>query len=104
MYVFVRTDLPPGAQLAQAVHAAVEYTLEHPARVVPTVVVLAVADEDELLEYADICCGWNGDPSFDAIPFTLFHEPDLPAHTALAAVDDGARFSNLPLAGAAHVT
>lgn len=93
MYLLVRGDLTPGAQLAQAVHAAVEYTLEHPerARQTPTVVVLNVADEDELLEYADIC------------PGVLFHEPDLPGHTALAVISDGAPLSRLRLAGGAVI-
>lgn len=94
MYLLVRGDLSPGAQLAQAIHAAVEYTLEHRDHVsrTPTVVVLHVDDEDELLAYADLCPG-----------HVLFHEPDLPGHTALAVISDGAVFSRLRLAGGAVI-
>lgn len=65
---------------------------------------LHVADEDELLGYADILSGWTARPCRK--PFALFHEPDLGAgeHTALASVSDGREFSRLPLAGAAYVT
>jgi hypothetical protein len=98
MYLLVRGDLTPGAQLAQAVHAATALSLEQPGRVAatPTVVVLHVDDEDELLDYADLCCPPRGDA-------VLFHEPDLPGHTALAVISDGAVFSRLRLAGGVMV-
>lgn len=89
MYVLVRGDLTPGSQIAQAIHAAVEYTLEHPARVVPTVVALEVDSEEQLLEHAH---------AFGV----LFREPDLGGEaTAFCAVSDGREFSRLRLAGAA---
>lgn len=87
--MLVRDDLPGGTQLAQAVHAAVEYTLKEPDRAgaAPTVVVLSVPDETSLLSrFAS-----NG---------LLFREPDLDGQaTAFAVVDDGRSFSDLPLAG-----
>lgn len=105
MYVLVRDDLPPGTQLAQAVHAATEYTLSNVDRAAstPTVVVLAVRDQAELLEYADVLCGWCPSRTASRRPYALFHEPDLGEHTALATISDGREFSRLPLAGAAYV-
>lgn len=100
----MRADLSPGAQIAQAVHAAHEFALEHPdvSRETGTVVALAVADEHSLLEHADILSGWCS-PLIAAVkPFVLFHEPDLGEHTALACVSDGAEFAHLKLAGAAY--
>lgn len=89
MYVLVRADLPPGLQVAQAVHASVEYALRLPsmARSTPNVVVLNVPDESTLL-------GLAGPAGF------LFHEPDVGDEaTAYAEVTTGERFSSLPLAG-----
>lgn len=93
MYVLVRDDLPPGSQLAQSIHAAVELTLRQPdvAVATPTVVVLAVPDERELVGHAGAG--------------VLFTEPDLGDEaTAYAEFGDGRRFSNLPLAGASMMT
>ena len=99
MYVLVREDLSPGLQLAQAVHASVEFALANPERAksTPTVVVLGVPDEDTLLAWADTLCF----PDCKRDEYVLFHEPDLGEHTALAVVDDGERFASLSLAGAA---
>lgn len=94
----MRADLTPGAQIAQAVHAAAGYAIEHPALAASTeiVVCLAVADQTQLLEHAGLV-----ETREPARPFHLFHEPDLGAGelTALAIVDTGEQFSNLPLAG-----
>lgn len=92
MYVLVRDDLSPGAQLAQAVHAGVQLCSQ--TTVPETVVVLSVADEVTLLKWADRLCRGNE-------PWTLFHEPYWNEHTALAVVCDGSMFSGLTLAGAA---
>lgn len=98
MYILVREDISPGYQLAQSVHAAVEFTLQHDVTIPRIVVVLSVPDEDTLLGFAD--GAWMGR---DDKPYHLFHEPDIDAHTALCTVSDGAEFSGLPLAGAAMV-
>lgn len=100
LYLLVRGDLPPGLQLAQAVHASVEFTLRYRDRAAstPTVVVLTVDDEEQLLGWADVL-GWK-----DRSDYALFHEPDLGEHTALAIVSDGTRFAGLPLAGCAMAT
>jgi hypothetical protein len=104
LYVLVRQDLSPGLQLAQAVHAAVEYTLAHPDEVAktPNVVVLSVRGEDELLDWADLMCGWCSDP-LPTKPYALFFEPDISSHTALACISDGREFASLPLAGGCMV-
>ncbi len=92
LYVLVRGDLPPGAQAAQAVHAAIEYALAKPAQARETrnVVVLNVLDEEDLLTAASI------QPE-DGV---LFHEEDLDDQaTAYATVCDDGRFQGLPLVG-----
>ena len=53
--MLIREDLPPGLQLAQAIHAAVE--LQRKVETPPTVVVLGVEDEEELLAWADRFAG-----------------------------------------------
>lgn len=106
MYVLVRNDLPTGYQMAQAIHAAVEFSLKHPAltKATPTVVVLSVSDEVELLAWADRLAGWCSEPAAIDRQFEVFEEPDLigcpgGAFTSLATVYDGTEFSALPLAG-----
>ena len=89
MYVLVRGDLSPGYQAAQAIHAAVDEALERPemVRLYPTVVVLNVASEAELYEYAV------------RYAMTAFHEPDLDGEmTAAATFSSGEEFRELPLA------
>lgn len=92
--MLIREDLPPGLQLAQAVHAAIE--LERKVETPPTVVVLGVEDEEALIDWADRAPNM----AIDA-PWVVFHEPDIDQHTALATVHDGSVFSDLPLAGRA---
>src|SRR5688572_22136583 len=92
LFILVRGDLPPGLQMAQAVHAATEYALTFPrqARDTPCVVVLNVLDEADLLTYARI----------HPLSGVLFHEDDLGGQaTAYATVCDDGRFQGLPLAG-----
>lgn len=92
MYVLVRADLAPGAQLAQAVHAAIGLAQGHD-DLPDTVVVLSVADESSLITQAGTVSGGE-----------LFREPDLGNEaTAYAVVSDGATFSALCLAGGAMV-
>lgn len=93
LYVLIRDDLPPGLQLAQAVHAATAFALAHPdlASSTPNVVVLAVADEPALL--AHVHAGGRR-------PGVVFREPDIGDEaTAYATVSTGINFSCLPLAG-----
>jgi len=58
-YIAVRRDLAPGPQLAQAVHAAIQFSQEWPELISPWyidsnfLVVVSVADEDALKELAD---------------------------------------------------
>ena|ERR1700742_4547175 len=89
LYIIVRADLPPGLQLAQACHAAREWTLAHPQiDVGDNLVVLHVPDEQALLELRGA-----------ASSYLLFREPDLQnAATALALPGEARRrLSSLPL-------
>jgi len=96
LFIVVRSDLPPGAQLAQSDHAAIQFTLEHLELVTNwnrdsnNLVVLAALNEAMLQELARTI----------PAPCTLVHEPDLDnALTAVAFGPTAARFlSSLPLA------
>lgn len=95
VYVLVRADLPPGAQLAQSGHAAIELALKHPDVVscTPTIVMLQVRDEEHLLDFV------RG-ASREGLPLATFVEPDMGyTTTAMAAVSDGRMFMGLQLAG-----
>lgn len=88
----MRADLSPGQQLAQSVHAAIELA-QHADDLPETVVVLSVADEPSLITQAGAVGGGE-----------LFREPDLDGEaTAYAVVSDGAKYSDLCLAGGAMV-
>jgi hypothetical protein len=93
--VVVRSDLPPGAQIAQAIHAAVEHALTHPEEVrgAPTLVVLENPGHDWHLAYL------AEDLTADGHVVTVFQEPDLDDEpTALATVSAGSRrLRRLPL-------
>lgn len=72
-YVIVRSDLPTGAQFAQAVHAAGESVRER----VPDgthAVVLSVPNEEALLSIAESL--WKN--GFANDEYTVIVEPDLP--------------------------
>lgn len=90
MYVLVRQDLPVGLQMAQAVHAAVGLAAEDPTLLqdYPTVRVLAVADEAELVAKAhQLDCEQ---------PWFMFAEPDLNDEmTAFAAISNGDQWGDL---------
>ncbi|HJS83807.1 MAG TPA: peptidyl-tRNA hydrolase [Nitrososphaera sp.] len=83
--MFIRGDLPPGDQIAQAIHASVCFAMKYPHEsnawndTSGVLVVVNVRNEDHLLDIADMVY-WN------KVPYTLFWEPDLSDHTALAAV------------------
>lgn len=97
LYVIVRADLPPGAQLAQSCHVVSAFAVAHPElhRAWHTggqnLVCLQVPDR-RALEYLgnEIC----------PAAYAAFSEPDYGGElTALAMSDDAARWlSSLPLA------
>lgn len=101
MYIITRRDLSAGAQAAQATHAALAFSQEHPTitgnwhRHSQWLVILAAADEVELrsLFFRAQEAG---------LPCTAFHEPDMNDEmTAIAiAPSDLTRrlCANLPLA------
>jgi hypothetical protein len=107
--VLVRSDLSPGLQLAQACHGMAEFARDHPEEhrkwlaESNYIVVLQVANEERLLDHADILTGWCGPhlADFFGIPFTLVHEPDINEHTAIVIAPGKyhTRLANLPLAG-----
>jgi len=98
-YVIIRSDLPPGAQAAQAVHGAIAFVMAHPtiARYwhlkSNNLVLLQVPNEACLLHLAQ--------RAQDAgIEHEVFREPDFDdTATAVALEPAGARLvSSLPLA------
>lgn len=101
LYVVVRADLPPGAQLAQSCHAVSAFAADYPKahedwhRHGQNLVVLQIPDEaalSRLLEFAI---------ESDAIErVSLFREPDFDDQLTACAFDDGiSRYvSSLPLA------
>lgn len=102
LYIVVRTDMPFGDQLAQAVHAALRFAqlqagiyVEWSA-VSNTVAILAAADIVELRAVRDRCI----DHSFRCVEF---YEPDMGyAMTALAIEPAGTKaVRGLSLAGVA---
>lgn len=97
--MLVRQDLPPGLQIAQAVHAAFEFAHQHPDATTTWledsnyIVILSVPDEATLIEHHTAA---------SEAPTTLVREPDIGDEaTALAIGPSGyhRRLSNLPLAG-----
>lgn len=98
LYVVVRADLPPGAQVAQSCHALRLFTHEHPEidrqwyEESNNLVCLQVDDEPALLALADRI-------ESSGVAVSRFHEPDYANEcTALAIAPTGARLvSNLPL-------
>jgi hypothetical protein len=98
IYIVVRADLPCGAQVAQACHAAFQFTLEHLEltlrweRESNNLVVLSVPNEEDLERLTTR----EGPPA----RMTYVREPDLNnALTALAFGPEAAKYlSSLPLA------
>lgn len=99
LYLVTRSDLPPGAQAAQLVHAMAEFASDRPETFAAwkadsnTVVCLAARNEEELHKLRD---------RLDAacVEYVAFTEPDLDgALTSIALEPDGASFvKRLPLA------
>ena len=99
LYTVTRSDLEPGAQLAQSVHAAIAFVHEHRGLAVRwheesnNLVCLSVRDEAEL----DALCDALDEHE---VRYVLFHEPDFGNElTAIAVEPLGRRhLSHLPLA------
>ena len=99
LYVIVRADLPPGAQVAQACHGLRAFSSHYPdidRRWYATsnnLVVLGAPDETNLAEIV-------GRAKEAEIPVSVFREPDFnDSITAIALAPEGARLvSTLPLA------
>lgn len=100
MYVAVRADLPVGLQMAQTLHAAFGFALEHAhvaadwLRESQYLIVVSVPDEQALLDLT---------ARAGALPRHLWREPDLDGQATAVALAPGpvARrlCANLPLAG-----
>ena len=97
--VATRADLPPGTQLCQAVHAALEYAVAHPGHMRAwhdasnALLVVAVPD--------DLALGWLcQDAEAAGLRTVRFHEPDLDGALTAAAFEPAARrlVTHLPLA------
>ena len=86
----VRSDLPPGLQAAQAVHAAIGFAQKHPALIPETVILVGVPDELGL--------AWLLAEAHTFAHFAV-REPDLEnSLTALALEPAAGRFcKHLPL-------
>ena len=99
LYVIVRSDLAPGAQIAQSCHAVGAFALAHPETYrawltgQSNIVCLNAPDENELahLLYEAECRG---------ISLAMFREPDFGESLTAIALGDGASklTSRLPLA------
>jgi len=87
-YVVVRSDLAPGPQLAQAVHAAIQFTQEWPDIVAPWyadsnyLVVVTVDDEDALRDIADQARTLN-------VRYSAVEEPDYGGSWTAVALQPG---------------
>lgn len=83
MYVLVRQDISPGYQIAQSIHAKDQFTHEFPDtenkwyQESNTIVVLGVPSEDALKAYAYLA-------ESQGLKCSMFYEPDINEHTALA--------------------
>ena len=96
MYVLVRSDLAPGYQAAQGVHAATYLTAKDPFFLYlhPTVSVLNVGNEEDLVYWASKHVHTKGEPAG-----MMYHERDLAYEaTAFACYTEGSEFATLPLA------
>lgn len=94
MYLLVRKDLSKRQRAVQAGHAIAQNFLDHG---IPdnwdngTMVYLGVDNEHSLLDWID---------KLGHLKASHFIEPDIGDQaTALCIIDDGKRFSNLPLLG-----
>lgn len=92
LYVVVRRDLLPGAQLAQSLHAFREYVEHHPEsernwyKTSNTIAILDCADEEELTHLMH-----NADSR--GIKFSPFYEPDRGDELTAVAFEPGLKTS-----------
>lgn len=83
MYVLVRQDITPGYQIAQAIHAKDQFTHTYPDiekqwyDASNTIVVLGVPNLETLHMFARLA-------TETGLRNSLFYEPDIDQHTALA--------------------
>jgi hypothetical protein len=99
LYVITRSDLRPGAQLAQSCHAVAAFALAHPvahrawASGEANIVCLSVAGESDLRRLLELA-------GARSCPLAAFYEPDFGGElTSLALAGGAARLvSSLPLA------
>jgi peptidyl-tRNA hydrolase len=88
LYVVVRNDLPPGVQLAQAIHAKDEFSMKFPDvnkawyEQSNYICVLQVADEDSLSELESRATRLG-------IKYAYFCEPDRDHETTAIALEPG---------------
>lgn len=99
LYIIVRSNLPPGAQAAQACHALLAFVKAHPIvsdywhHKSNNLVVLQVPDESCLLHLA-------GRAQDEGIEHSVFREPDFDNTVTAVALEPAGRrlVSNLALA------
>lgn len=102
LYVVVREDLSPGAQMAQALHAFREFIEAHPKvernwyKTSNTVVILGIENEKELIALKNMAITKN-------IAFSAFYEPDMDDALTAVTFEPGEKtsefLSHLKLAG-----
>lgn len=100
-YIVTRRDLSPGYQLAQSVHAALDFSLEYPEltkdwhSISNYICLLAAKDESELAALSDRLKKKD-------LKFIVFTEPDLNNEITAIAIEPGKRTrrvtSSFPLA------
>jgi hypothetical protein len=96
----VRSDLPPGLQIAQACHGIAEFARDHRREYAVWIhesnyiCVLAVPDESTLLDHAARLTEAQ-------LKHSLVYEPDIEQHTAMVIAPGAywSQLSQLPLAG-----
>lgn len=101
LYIITREDLAPGIQLAQSIHAAIQFCLEHNLIVNEWynnsnyIAILAAKDEKDLLLFCDKLVK-------KGIVFSAFKEPDFDNELTAVALEPGDKSrratSSFPLA------
>lgn len=102
LYIVVRSDLSPGAQMAQSVHAFREFVEEHPEieydwyKNSNTIVILAANDEQHLMELEQAGKSLG-------LKISKFREPDMNHQVTSIVFEPGQKtsefLSTLKLAG-----
>ena len=77
MYLFTRRDLSHQQQIIQTAHATHQMASKHKEEEIPNAVLIGIHSADSLYEMGDYLQQNN-------IPFEIFYEPDIDAHTAIA--------------------